>query len=178
MVLAGLVRAVNNKLGVADMRRTRKAGFSLVELVVVIVIIGIIAAIAIPRLSRGSQGASQSALAMNLAVVRNAISIYSAEHNSTFPAGPDDAGFATQLTTQTNIGGTAPQAGERKYGPYLLAIPTCPVGGKAGLNTVKVVTGVTPAPDDLTAWLYNADTGEFLPNTTSSDDLGKAYKLY
>jgi prepilin-type N-terminal cleavage/methylation domain-containing protein len=158
------------------MRRT-KAGFSLVELVIVIVIIGILAAIAIPRLSRGSQGASQSALAANLTLVRNAISIYAAEHNTTFP-GPDAAGFATKLTTQTNISGGSPGAGERKYGPYLLAIPPCPVGAKAGETTVLVVTGTTPTPDDTTAWLYNADTGEFLVNTTATDDLGKAFKLY
>ncbi len=157
--------------------RRKTAGFSLVELVVVIVIIGILAAIAIPRLSRGSQGASQSALAANLTLVRNAISIYAVEHNTTWP-GPDAAGFAAKLTTATNISGGTAGAGERKFGPYLLAIPTSPVGTKAGEATVKVVTGTTPAPDDTTAWLYNSDTGEFLVNTTASDDMGKAFKLY
>lgn len=157
--------------------RSKKPGFSLVELVVVIVIIGILAAIAIPRLSRGSQGASHSALSANLVTVRNAISLYAAEHNNDWP-GPDAAGFATKLTTQTNISGGTPGAGERKYGPYLLAIPPAPVGTKAGETTVKVVTGTTPAPDDSTAWLYNSDTGEFLVNTASSDDTGKAFKQY
>jgi prepilin-type N-terminal cleavage/methylation domain-containing protein len=157
--------------------RRRKAGFSLVELVIVIVIIGILAAIAIPRLSRGSQGATQSALAANLSLVRNAISIYAAEHNTTWP-GPDAAGFETKLTTATTITGGTPTAGERKYGPYLLAIPPCPVGTKAGESTVKVVTGTTPLPDDSTGWLYNSDTGEFLANTASNDDTGKAFKLY
>jgi prepilin-type N-terminal cleavage/methylation domain-containing protein len=156
----------------------RKPGFSLVELVVVIVIIGILAAIAIPRLSRGSQGASQSSLAMNLTTVRNAISMFAAEHNSTFP-GPDAAGFVDQLTKATNFSGsTTIGANQRKYGPYLLAIPACPVGVKAGENTVKVVSGATPEPDDSTGWLYNKDTGEFLANTVAQDDTGKAYKLY
>jgi len=158
-------------------RRNKRPAFSLVELVVVIVIIGILAAIAIPRLSRGSQGASQSALSANLATVRNALSLYAVEHNNAWP-GPDAAGFTTKLTTQTNISGGTPGASERKYGPYLLAIPPAPVGTKAGENSVKVVTGTTPAPDDSTGWLYNADTGEFLANTASTDDTGKAYKQY
>jgi prepilin-type N-terminal cleavage/methylation domain-containing protein len=162
----------------------RKRGFSLVELVVVIVIIGILAAIAIPRLSRGSQGASQSALSANLATVRNSISLYAAEHNSSFP-GPDAAGFSDKLTKQTNAAGsTSPGAGERKYGPYVLAIPPCPVGenaGKATANKVLVDSANTP-PKTNTAggegWVYNPTTGEFLPNTDQTDDTGKAFNTY
>ncbi len=164
--------------------RGSKPGFSLVELVVVIVIIGILAAIAIPRLSRGSQGASQSALAVNLATVRNSISLYAAEHNSSFP-GPDAAGFADKLTKQTNSSGsTAPGANERKYGPYLLAIPPCPVGENAGKATANQVlidntnSPPTPNPAGGQGWVYKPSTGEFLPNTAATDDARKAYNTY
>src|SRR5262245_11019580 len=64
--------------------KARRA-FSLIELVIVVVIIGIIAAIAIPRMSRGSAGAADSALAQNLAILRNAIDMFQTEHGGVFP---------------------------------------------------------------------------------------------
>lgn len=162
----------------------RKSGFSLVELVVVIVIIGILAAIAIPRLSRGSTGASQSSLAGNLTVVRNAIALYAAEHNNTFP-GPDNAGFKDKLTKYSDISGNTQATKDTtfKYGPYLTAIPRCPVGeNAAGAKAADVLfvtsSPPTPAPASGEGWVYNATTGEFLPNTTQTDDSGKAFNTY
>src|SRR3982750_4942719 len=80
----------------------RSRGFSLIELVIFVVIIGIIAAIAIPRLSRGASGAADSALAGNLAVLRNAVDLYATEHGGSFPA---LATFDTQSTTFTDVSG-------------------------------------------------------------------------
>lgn len=165
------------------MVRRKKSAFSLVELVVVIVIIGILAAIAIPRLSRGSSGAGQAALSANLALVRNAINMYAAEHNNTFP-GTDAAGFKDKLTKQTDSSGNLnPGATVKKYGPYLVAIPPCPVGENAGKSTaadVLVVATSPPVPDPANGegWVYNATTGEFRPNTNQTDDAGKSYKEY
>jgi general secretion pathway protein G len=164
--------------------RGKRRGFSLVELVVVIVIIGILAAIAIPRLSRGSTGASQSSVSANLATVRNAITLYATEHKNVFP-GPDAAGFVDKLTKYTDIDGNtnASKTTVFKFGPYLLTMPPCPVGenaGKAGAATVLVVATSPPVPAPATGegWVYNKDTGEFLPNTTTQDDAGKAFNLY
>ncbi len=68
-------------------RYRRNSAFSLLELVIVVVIIGIIAAIAIPRMSRGARGADESALKGDLAILRNAIDLYAAEHGGNFPSG-------------------------------------------------------------------------------------------
>jgi prepilin-type N-terminal cleavage/methylation domain-containing protein len=162
----------------------KKVGFSLVELVVVIVIIGILAAIAIPRLSRGASGASQSAVTANLATIRSAINLYAAEHKNVFP-GPDAAGFVDKLTKFSDLNGnvTATRDATHIYGPYLMSIPPCPVGENAGgakANEVLVVTSSppTPAPAGGQGWVYNATTGEFLPNTTQADEAGKAYNEY
>lgn len=161
--------------------KNRKLAFTLVELVVVIVIIGILAAIAIPRLSRGSGGASSAALAANLATVRNAIALYAAEHNNAFP-GPDAAGFVDKLTKFSSVSGET--SGTRtavfKFGPYLTAIPPCPVGENAGSATVLISTTSppTPNPSGGQGWVYNPTTGEFLANTTQIDDAGKAYNQY
>jgi len=157
------------------------SGFTLVELVVVIVIIGILAAIAIPRLSRGSAGASSAALAMNLATVRNAINLYAAEHNNIFP-GPDAVGFTDKLTKYSSLSGaiSATKDATYKFGPYLAAIPPCPVGENAGSATVLVVATSPPTPNTVggEGWAYNATTGEFVANTTQPDDTGKQYNKY
>lgn len=162
-----------------------KPGFSLVELVVVIVIIGILAAIAIPRLSRGSAGAGYSAVAANLSIVRNAINLYATEHNGAYP-GPDEAGFVDKLTKYTDVGGTvsSTKTTTAKFGPYLAAIPPCPVGENAGKSTANKVlidatnNPPTPNPSGGEGWVYNPNTGVFLPNTTQTDDGGKAFNTY
>lgn len=162
--------------------RNRKRGFSLVELVVVIVIIGILAAIAIPRLSRGSVGASQSALVANLATVRHAVAIYSVEHNNTPPKGPTGADVVNQLTMYSDINGNT-QATKNttfRFGPYLASMPPCPVGENAG--SADILISATSPPTPVTAggqgWVYNLTTGELLPNTTQTDDSGKAFNTY
>ncbi len=161
-------------------RTHRKSAFSLVELVVVIVIIGILAAIAIPRLSRGASGASQSALRANLTTIRNAISVYHAEHNSKYPDSIVD-----QLTMYTDINGTtsATKTATAIYGPYLLTFPACPVGPNAtGAKADEVlVSGTTPVTVNETSgegWVYNTTTGEFRANTDDKDEQEKPYNEY
>lgn len=161
-------------------RKTK--GFSLVELVVVIVIIGILAAMAIPRLSRGSAGAGSAAVAGNLATVRAAINLYAAEHNSKFPSGTA-ANIVAQLTQYTDVNGatSTTKTSPYVYGPYLVAIPPAPVGENAGSRTILVDSANSPPqvdPSGGEGWVYNPNTGEFLINTTRTDDSGKAYNTY
>jgi len=159
----------------------RRSGFSLVELVVVIVIIGIIAAMAIPRLSRGTAGAADAALVGNLSIVRNAINLYSAEHRNKFP-GHDSGDMIDHLTLYSSIAGAtaATKDATFKYGPYLIAIPPCPVGSPTDPDGV-LVDGDSP-PTVNTAggegWVYNPTTGEFIANTTSTNEDGVAYNTF
>lgn len=148
-------------------------GFSLLELVVVVVIIGIIAAVAIPRMSRGSAGAADAALSGNLAVLRNAIDMYAAEHTGTFPTA---ANVADQLTKYTDsAGGTADtRDATHLYGPYVRKVPPLPVGAAKGNTGIadKTGTGV--------GWIYNATTGDITSNTTAKEEdaAGKLYTAY
>ncbi len=162
--------------------RNRNRGFSLVELVVVIVIIGIIAAMAIPRLSRGAAGANSSALAGDLAVIRNALNLYAAEHNNTYPTGTSTQ-IIDKLTKYTSIAGVsnATKDSTYKFGPYLLAFPACPVGENAGSNAILVDTTNNPPLVVTTngeGWVYNSTSGVITANTTTTDEASKAYNTY
>src|SRR5437764_10492917 len=83
--------------------RCTRSAFSLIELVIVVVIIGIIAAIAVPRMSRGAAGAGDSALAGDLATLRNAIDLYQTEHGGIYPT--DENSISGQLTGYTDDAG-------------------------------------------------------------------------
>jgi prepilin-type N-terminal cleavage/methylation domain-containing protein len=130
----------------------RRGGFSLLELVIVVVILGILGAIAIPRLSRGSAGAADSALVSNLAVLRNAIDLFSAEHNGDYPT---LAKFTSQMLTYSDANGDTADTKDTThiYGPYLRSIPALPVGTKKGATGVAATTG------DGIGWQYDETTG-------------------
>jgi prepilin-type N-terminal cleavage/methylation domain-containing protein len=156
---------------------TRHAAFSLVELVVVIVIIGIIAAMAVPRLSRGTAGARDSTLAGDLAILRNAIELYFVEHNNVYP----DASVVDQLTKYTSLTGT--KSGTTRdpntpYGPYLKAIPSCPVGDQTDPTAVATTATLSDPVSDVGGWLYCTGTGEIIPNTNTKDHFGNFYYDY
>ena len=156
------------------LRRTRRGGFSLLEVVIVVAIIAILAAIGIPRMSRGSKGAGDSALSGDLAVLRNAIDLYAAEHGGTFPTA---ANVSNQLTQYTDV--TASTVSESKtatciYGPYMRSIPPLPVGSNKG------DAGISANPaDPNTGWVYTEASGTIKANTTTEDDdAGKLYNTY
>jgi prepilin-type N-terminal cleavage/methylation domain-containing protein len=150
-----------------------KKGFSLLEVVIVVAIIAILAAIGIPRMSRGSKGANDSALSGSLAVLRNSIDLYSAEHGGLFPT---EAAINTQLVQYTDVdGGTSTSKDTTHiYGPYLRSIPPLPVGTRKGGTTISNADG-----NDV-GWIYDQDEGTIYANTTSTeiDDAGVKYSVY
>jgi general secretion pathway protein G len=146
-------------------RPSRSGGFSLVELVIVIVIISAIAAIAVPRLTRGANNAGAAALKADLAVLRNAIELYRAEHEGKFP---DASSIAEQLTYYTDVLGvstssTADVASGIVYGPYLKSVPASPVG------TYKGQTGISATSASSVGWIYDEDTGSITANAENAD---------
>lgn len=156
-----------------ESKKRQRRGFSLLELVIVVVIVGIIAAIAIPRMSRGAAGASDSALSGNLAVFRNAIDMYAAEHSGTFPTA---SAIVAQLTTYTDASGNtnASKTTVFIYGPYLRNVPALPVGAKKGS------TGIAAADGAGVGWIYAAATGTITANCADSevDATGTKYNTY
>jgi len=147
--------------------------FSLIELVVVVVILGIIGAIAIPRMSRGAAGAADSALVADLAVLRNAISLYETEHQGTYPT---LAAFSTELTQYTDLSSNtnATKTTTFIYGPYLRAVPKLKVGTNKGSATLVATQGGTAG------WVYVEATGAISANlpVTETDAAGTPYASY
>ena len=155
----------------------RNRGFSLIELVIVVVIIGIIAAIAIPRMSRGAAGAADSALAQNLAILRNALDLFATEHDGKYPAAADVVNALTMYTTSDYTSATTLDPNKDKntttgriYGPYLRVIPPISVGPKKGKFGIAEVSGAS-GPE--VAWIYNPADGTIKANHSGLDTSGK-----
>ncbi len=158
------------------MRRTTRnsRGFSLLELVIVVVILGIIAAIAIPRMSRGSEGAADGALKANLAVLRNAIDLFIAEHDGKIPAAGDITNALTQYSDKAGTAFSATKDTTHYFGPYVRSVPPLPVGAKKGK------TGIDAADGAAIGWIYTAADGSIKANTTGSEEdaAGTLYSAY
>lgn len=154
-------------------RRTNHArAFSLIELVIVVVIIGIIGAIAIPRMSKGSKGAAENALRGDLAVLRNSIELYAAEHDGDYPT---LLGFVAQLETYTDFESNANSVRTPvfEYGPYIHSIPNAPVGPSKGTKVI----GDTAGPG--IAWVYDALNGNiFVYDGGDTDSKGVPFSTY
>ncbi|HZL34229.1 MAG TPA: prepilin-type N-terminal cleavage/methylation domain-containing protein [Tepidisphaeraceae bacterium] len=161
-----------------NVRKAVRKGFSLIELVIVVVIIGIIAAIAIPKMSRGAAGAGDSALKGDLAVMRQALEQYAAEHGGAYPT---VANMPAALTGYTNSSGTTGAQGTAGfiYGPYLKAVPPLPVGAatEKGLSTMSATVA------SGNAWIFTEDsTSTYVidvhANATTTDVNGTVYNTY
>lgn len=140
-----------------------RRAFSLIELVIVVVIIGIIGAIALPRMSRGAAGAADSGLIADLAVMRNAIDLYQAEHGGAYPTLAD---FVDQMTTYTDLNGAASATKDNTHflGPYLRSVPELKVGSNRGQSALVATQGGTTA-----GWVYNQSTGTITANLPDTD---------
>src|ERR1700690_4619340 len=72
--------------GGIDMTRTRKnSGFTLVEILIVVIILGVLAAIVIPQFTNASTDARKSNMASQDQTIKSQISLYSLQHNDTYP---------------------------------------------------------------------------------------------
>ena len=62
-----------------------KKAFTLVEILIVVAILGILATIALPTFQSHPQEAKESAAKDNLRILRNAIELFTAQHNDVPP---------------------------------------------------------------------------------------------
>ena len=144
-------------------------GFTLVELVVVILILGILTAVAVPRFVNMAGEAEESAIAADLATMRNALDLYSLEHGGKYP------GSLTALARYTSFAGamSSNKSATYKYGKYLREIPPCPAASHKGARG----WGACPNPPTSEAgsptigWLYHSASGGVWVNEADYFDL-------
>ena len=141
--------------------KTRRNGFTLIELVVVIMILGILAGVAAPKLLTVSADATDNGIKQTLSIVRDAIELYAADNGGSLPpCTGTGADFRTALDNY--IRGNFPSA------------PVGPTAGTAAAMDINP-TGAGPTVADgtpATGWKYNTADGTFICNydaATASD---------
>jgi general secretion pathway protein G len=151
--------------------KSRRGGFTLIEVLIVVVIMAVLAATIIPQFSTSTKDARESSLKFNLQSLRTQIELYKVQHNSTVPDGTNNL---KQLTSASDVTGALSTTGlvdaTHPYGPYVQnALPVQPF---SGLNTVKLDTGAAGTLPTATAgvgggWIYRATTGEIWIDNTN-----------
>ncbi len=162
--------------------------FTLVEILVVVVLLGVLAAIVIPAFANSTTSAKDSALAVDLQLLRRFILVYKIQHLEVapgYPGGdttqaPTEQAFLDQATMASNTNGQTAAIGTPGFnrGPYLMKIPVNPFNGK---NTVEMLADGQAFPanaDDSHGWIYKAATSEIRADNTGTNLNGKRYYDY
>ena len=120
-------------------RRTRKGGFTLVEILIVVIILGILAAIVIPQFTSASQDARKNSLVSQLQTLRSQLELYKLQHLDQLPSTLIGSSPAwTQMTVKTNAAGATGTSTAFPFGPYLQADPTNPLNSQTAALVVTV----------------------------------------
>lgn len=146
--------------------RTRKSGFTLVEILIVVIILGILAAIVIPQFTNASQDARKNSLTSQLQTVRSQVELYKLQHLDQTPTGLATAGSIagttawSQMVVKTDSDQTINTAGQ--FGPYLQTAPVNSLN-----NSSKVLVQTTDATPGAAAsgvtdegWVFNVSNGK------------------
>jgi len=145
--------------------KTRKSGFTLVEILIVVIILGILAAIVIPQFTEASSDARESTLTSNLQTLRSQIGLYKIQHNDNYPntedggatADADADNFIDRLCNKTDIDGLLDATGD--YGPYMQNVPLNPFQTDDTAPLFRLDGDTTAAGDDSANWVFDAVTG-------------------
>jgi len=117
--------------------RTRKGGFTLVEILIVVIILGILAAIVIPQFTSASQDARKNSLVSQLQTLRSQLELYKLQHLDQLPTTLIGGSPAwTQLTGKTDATGATGTTTAYPFGPYLQADPTNPLNSQSAVMVV------------------------------------------
>jgi len=134
--------------------RTRKSGFTLVEILIVVIILGILAAIVIPQFTNASQDARNNSLSSQLQTIRSQVELYKLQHRDSPPKLITGGAAAWDVFTKnTDDSGAVGTGASFPFGPYMQNAPMNPLNSKATV-AAAAAAGV--------GWVYDETTGKIL----------------
>ncbi|MGL6260644.1 type II secretion system major pseudopilin GspG [Vibrio sp. WXL103] len=103
-------------------RRSKQAGFTLLEIMVVVVILGVLAAVVVPNLVGSQDTANQKKAVSDIVALENALDMYRLD-NSVYPT--TDQGLEALVTKPNN-----PEPRNYREGGYIRRLPNDPWGNE------------------------------------------------
>jgi general secretion pathway protein G len=158
--------------------KSRKTGFTLIEILIVVIILGILAAIVIPQFTEASSDAKESTLVSNLQTMRSQLGLYKVQHDDQHPNVEDDvadadvANFILRLTEKSDVTGTLDAAGD--YGPYMPDVPRNPFQSDNAAPLIRF--GADPGTD-AAHWCFDPLTGDLRADDSEVNSNGIAHSI-
>ena len=125
--------------------KSRRTGFTLVEIMIVVAIIALLAAIAVPGFLRARKRSQASRIINDLRLIDSAVDQYAIETNKTSGATVNTADWTNYLKKDTNLYTTGVDILGNSYGAQTVdSLPKVPTASKNSLSDVTDATFWSP----------------------------------